>query len=211
MLLSVGLYGCASQTQGDVPTMKSSATPAQAEASTDKGENQAMTAENATSALDFTVKDIDGDDVSLAKYRGKVVLIVNVASKCGFTPQYEDLQGLHEQYAADGLAILGFPANNFLSQEPGTNEEIRQFCTTNYGVEFDMFAKVSVKGRDTSELYRYLTSKKSNPEFGGGIKWNFTKFLLDREGKVIARFGARVRPSDPKVTSAIAAALRAGK
>lgn len=170
-----------------------------------------MTAENANSALDFTVKDIDGDDVSLAKYRGKVVLIVNVASKCGFTPQYEDLQRLHEQYAGDGLAILGFPANNFLRQEPGTNEQIKQFCTTNYGVEFDMFAKVSVKGRNMCELYRYLTSKKSNPEFGGGIKWNFTKFLLDREGKVIARFGSRTRPSDPKVISAIEAALKKGE
>ena len=193
------------------PVVEINAAAAQSATTTDKGESQTMTAENATSALDFTVKDIDGDDVSLAKYRGKVVLIVNVASKCGFTPQYEDLQNLHEQYAADGLAILGFPANNFLSQEPGTNEEIRQFCTTNYGVEFDMFAKVSVKGRNTCELYRYLTSKKSNPEFGGGIKWNFTKFLLDRGGKVIARFGSRVRPSDPKVTSAIEAALQDGK
>jgi len=208
LFLLVGLSSCASQTQGDVPTVKSNAEAAQSATRTGNGEKQAMTAENAKSALDFSVKDIDGDDVSLAKYRGKVMLIVNVASKCGFTSQYEDLQRMHEQYAGDGLAILGFPANNFLSQEPGTNEEIRQFCTTNYGVEFDMFAKVSVKGRDTCELYRYLTSKKSNPQFGGGIKWNFTKFLLDREGKVIARFGARVRPSDPKVISAIEAALK---
>lgn len=211
MLLSVGLYGCASQTQGDVPNVKSKGPAEQSATKTDNGESQTMTAENATSALDFTVKDIDGDDVSLAKYRGKVVLIVNVASKCGFTPQYEDLQRLHEQYAADGLAILGFPANNFLSQEPGTNEQIKQFCSTEYGVEFDMFAKVSVKGRNTCELYRYLTSKKSNPEFGGGVKWNFTKFLLDRDGKVIARFGSRVRPSDSKVISAIEEALKNGK
>jgi len=211
LFLFVGLSGCASHAQGDVPTAQSNVAAAQSATRTGNGEEEAMTAETAKSALDFTVKDIDGDDVSLAKYRGQVVQIVNVASKCGFTPQYEDLQRLHEQYAGDGLAILGFPANNFLSQEPGTNEEIKQFCTTNYGVEFDMFAKVSVKGRNMCELYRYLTSKKSNPEFAGGIKWNFTKFLLNREGKVIARFGARVRPSDPKVTSAIEAALRAGK
>jgi len=208
LFLFVGLYGCASQTQGDAPTVQSKTTATRSATRADNRESQAMTVENATSALDFTVKDIDGDDVSLAKYRGKVVLIVNVASKCGFTPQYEDLQHLHEQYAGDGLAILGFPANNFLSQEPGTNEEIRQFCTTNYGVEFDMFSKVSVKGRNTCELYRYLTSKKSNPEFGGGIKWNFTKFLLNRDGKVIARFGPRTRPSDSRFISAIETALR---
>ena len=160
---------------------------------------------------DLSADSIDKTPVDFSAYRDKVVLIVNTASKCGFTPQYEELQHLHEQHAGDGLAILGFPANNFLSQEPGTNEEIRQFCTTNYGVEFDMFAKVSVKGRNMCELYRYLTSKKSNPEFGGGIKWNFTKFLLNRDGKVIARFGARTRPSDPKITSSIVAALRNGK
>jgi glutathione peroxidase len=177
---------------------------------TDNGETHEMTAENAASALDFTVKDIDGDDVSLSKYRGKVVLIVNVASKCGLTPQYEDLQRLHERYAEGGLAILGFPANNFLRQEPGTNEQIKQFCSTEYGVDFDMFSKVSVKGRDACELYRYLTSKKSNPEFGGGIKWNFTKFLLSRDGKIIARFGPRTRPSDSKVIGAIQTALGKG-
>jgi glutathione peroxidase len=170
-----------------------------------------MTAENATSALDFTVKDIDGDDVPLSKYGGKVVLIVNVASKCGLTPQYEDLQSLHERYAEDGLAILGFPANNFLRQEPGTNEQIKQFCSAEYGVEFDMFSKVSVKGRDMCELYRYLTSKKSNPDFGGGIKWNFTKFLVGRDGKTTARFGPRTRPSDSKVISAVEEALNKGE
>jgi glutathione peroxidase len=169
-----------------------------------------MKAESTTSALDFTVKDIDGEDVSLSKYRGKVVLIVNVASKCGFTYQYEDLQRLHERYGKEGLAILGIPSNDFLSQEPGTNEDIKQFCTTTYGVEFDMFAKVSVKGRNKCELYQFLTSKKRNPHFGGEVKWNFTKFLLGRDGQVIARFGSRTRPSDPEVVGAIEAALRAG-
>lgn len=211
LFLPVALSGCASHTQGDGPNVKPKAELVQSAARAKNGETQAMTAENATSALDFTVKDIDGDDVSLSKYRGKVVLIVNVASKCGLTPQYEDLQHLHERYVEDGLAILGFPANNFLRQEPGTNEQIKQFCSAEYGVEFDMFAKLSVKGRDTCELYRYLTSKKSNPEFGGGIKWNFTKFLLNRDGKVIARFGPRTRPSDAKVVSAIEAALQSDK
>jgi len=211
LILIVGISGCASQAQGDASNVKSGAAAAEAATEPASGESQAMVAENATSALDFTVKDIDGDDVSLSKYRGKVVLIVNVASKCGLTPQYEDLQRLHKRYAEEGLAILGFPANNFLRQEPGTNEQIKQFCSTEYGVEFDMFAKVSVKGRDTCELYRYLTSKKSNPEFGGGLKWNFTKFLLNRDGKAIARFGPRTRPSDFRVVSAIEAALSKSK
>jgi glutathione peroxidase len=143
----------------------------------------------------------------LKKYRGKVLLIVNVASKCGLTPQYAGLQKLHEQYADRGLAILGFPANNFLRQEPGTNAQIKEFCSTKYGVGFDMFAKVSVKGHDKCELYGFLTNKQSNPEFGGELKWNFTKFLVDREGRVIGRFEPRVKPGDPEVVHAIKAAL----
>jgi len=123
------------------------------------------------------------------------------------TPQYEGLQKLHEQYADRGLSILGFPANNFLRQEPGTNAQIKEFCSTKYGVGFDMFAKVSVKGRDKCELYGFLTSKQSNPEFGGELKWNFMKFLVDREGQVIGRFEPRVKPEDPKVLQAIEAAL----
>jgi glutathione peroxidase len=176
----------------------------------DRGENQMTAPESASSVLDFTVQDIDGNDVALDKYRGKVVLIVNVASKCGFTPQYAELQSLHENYADQGLAILGFPANNFLWQEPGSNDKIKQFCSLTYGVEFDMFAKVSVKGRDKCEVYSYLTSKESNPEFGGEVKWNFTKFLVNREGSVVARFGSRIRPSDPTVTTAIESALGGG-
>jgi glutathione peroxidase len=195
---------------GEAPPVKSQSASTQSPSGTDIGENQAMTAEKAASALDFTVKDINGKDVELARYRRKVVLIVNVASKCGLTSQYADLQSLHEKYAGDGLAILGFPANDFLAQEPGSNKQIKQFCTTTYGVEFDMFAKVSVKGRKKCELYRYLTSKKSNPEFGGELKWNFTKFLLDREGTVIARFNPRTRPTDSSVINAIKAALQKG-
>jgi glutathione peroxidase len=159
-----------------------------------------------TSALDFTMKDIDGNDVDLAQYRGKVVMIVNVASKCGLTPQYAGLQKLHEQYADQGLAILGFPANEFLSQEPGTNPEIKQFCQKNYGVQFDMFAKVVVKGKGMCPLYQYLTSKERG-EMGGEISWNFAKFLLDRDGKLIARFGPRTKPLDEKIVTAIEGAL----
>ncbi len=161
----------------------------------------------AGSALDFTVKDIDGRDVDLAKYKGKVVMIVNVASKCGFVSQYETLQGLYEEHKEKGFIILGFPANNFLHQEPGTNEEIKSFCTLNYGVSFDMFAKVSVKGGDIAPLYAFLTSRKANPEFGGSIDWNFTKFLLNREGEIVARFGARTKPDSDKVVEAILGAL----
>jgi glutathione peroxidase len=169
--------------------------------------DQKSQAKTASSALDFVVQDIEGKDVPLSKYRGKVVMIVNVASKCGLTPQYRELQQLHEVYSGQGLAILGFPANEFMGQEPGTNAEIRQFCTSKYGVEFDMFAKVVVKGKGKCELYEYLTSADSNPEFGGDLKWNFTKFLLGKDGQVIARFEPRVRPSDPKVVSAIEQAL----
>jgi glutathione peroxidase len=167
-----------------------------------------MHSEGTTNALDLTVKDIGGNDVALSRYRGKVVLIVNVASKCGFTPQYEDLQALHKRYAGEGLAILGFPSNDFLSQEPGTNEQIQQFCRTSYGVEFDMFSKVVVKGRNKCELYDFLTSKKKNPDLGGAVKWNFTKFLLDRQGNPIARFGPRVPPSDAEVIKTIERALQ---
>jgi glutathione peroxidase len=176
----------------------------------ENGGKEMMTADKASSALDFTVKDIDGNDVSLAKYRGKVVLIVNVASKCGLTPQYEELQRLHERYSGEGLAILGFPANDFLWQEPGTNEQIRQFCSTRYGVSFDMFSKIHVKGRKKAELYKFLTSRDKNPRFGGELKWNFTKFLLNREGEVIARFEPRTRPEDPEFLAAVGGALKDG-
>jgi len=172
-------------------------------------EAKTVTAETATSALDFTVKDIDGKDVPLSKYKGSAVLIVNVASQCGMTPQYEQLQALHKKYAADGLTILGFPANEFGGQEPGTNAEIKQFCASKYGVQFDLFAKVVVKGDGQCELYKFLTSKEQQGKLGGDLQWNFTKFLIDRSGKVIDRFEPRTRPDDSKVIEAIETALKA--
>ncbi len=167
----------------------------------------AVTAQTATSPLDFTMKDIDGREVPLSKYKGDVLLIVNVASKCGYTPQYKELQALQEKYGPRGLRILGFPANNFRQQEPGSNPEIKEFCQKNYSVTFDLFAKVSVKGDDTCELYKFLTSAERNPGHGGEIAWNFTKFLVGRDGKVAARFEPKVKPDDPVVIQAIEAAL----
>lgn len=159
----------------------------------------------ADSVLDFTVKDIDGQEVNLDKYQGNVLLIVNVASKCGLTPQYEQLEALHEKYADRGLRILGFPANNFGQQEPGTDAEIKAFCTTKYQVGFDMFSKVSVKGDDIAPLYKFLTAE--NEPFAGDIQWNFTKFLVDRDGKVIARFEPKTTPDAEEVIQAIESAL----
>jgi glutathione peroxidase len=161
------------------------------------------------SIYDFTVKDIDSKSVSLSGYKGKVMLIVNVASKCGNTPQYEKLQKLYETYKDRGLAILGFPANNFLWQEPGSDSEIKQFCTLNYGVTFDMFSKISVKGRDQAPLYQFLTSSKSNPQFSGPVKWNFQKYLIDRSGKIIGCFSPGTDPLSEEIRSAVEAALQA--
>jgi glutathione peroxidase len=155
----------------------------------------------------FEMFDIEGNKVHLSRYHGKVVLMVNVASKCGFTRQYKGLQALHQAYAKEGLAVLGFPANQFGRQEPGTNEQIQEFCTTRFGVEFDMFAKVVVKGEGICPLYAFLTDKEANGEFGGPIRWNFTKFLIGRDGKVVARFGSRVKPSSKKMIAAIEAEL----
>src|SRR5574341_1345122 len=160
------------------------------------------------SVLDFTMKNIDGKDTKLSDYRGKVLLLVNVASKCGYTPQYEGLQAIYAKYRDQGLVVLGFPANNFGGQEPGTNEEIKQFCLMKYNVSFPMFAKISVKGADIHPLYKFLTGKETNPEFGGDITWNFNKFLVDRTGKLIARFETREKPEGEKVTQAIEQALK---
>ncbi len=154
-------------------------------------------------ALNFTMKDIDGKDVALSKYQGKVVLIVNVASECGLTPQYADLQALHDKYAEQGLVILGFPANEFNQQEPGSNEDIKTFCTTKYNVKFPMFAKVVVKGEGQCDLYKFLTSSETNPKFAGEIQWNFTKFLLARDGSVVNRFEPKIKPSADEVIKAI--------
>jgi glutathione peroxidase-family protein len=164
---------------------------------------------NMNSVHQFTMTDIDGRDVSLADYKGKVLMLVNVASKCGFTGQYKDLQLLYERYKDRGFAILGFPANDFLSQEPGTEAEIKQFCTLNYGVSFPMFSKIAVRGGEQHPLYAFLTDTALHPDFGGKISWNFNKFLVDGDGRVIGRFGSRDNPLDDEVVTAVERALDA--
>ncbi len=160
------------------------------------------------SVYDIPITTINGQETTFGEYKGKVVLIVNVASKCGFTGQYESLQKLYEKYSEKGLVVLGFPSNDFMGQEPGTNEEIGQFCKLNYGVTFPMFSRISVKGgKNQHPLYRFLTDKSTNPHHSGRITWNFNKFLISREGEVINRFGSRVKPEDLKITEAIEAAL----
>ena len=154
-------------------------------------------------ALNFTMDSLEGKPVKLSEYQGKVVLIVNVASKCGLTPQYEDLEATHKKYHEKGLTVLGFPANEFGKQEPGSNKEIAEFCQKNYGVEFPMFSKVVVKGEGQCDLYKFLTAKETNPKFAGDISWNFEKFLLNRKGEVVARFKPQVSPTDEKVIKAI--------
>ena len=160
------------------------------------------------SVYEFTLKNSKGKDVKLDEFRGQVVMLVNVASKCGYTPQYDGLQKIYEQYKGRGFTILGFPANNFGAQEPGSDEEIQEFCRINYGVTFPVFSKISVKGEDKHPLYKYLTEKESNPDFAGEIKWNFNKFLVGRDGRVLARFDSGDKPEDAKVTQAIEQALR---
>jgi glutathione peroxidase len=160
-----------------------------------------------TSIYNFTMDSIDGKPVNLGSFSGKVVLVVNVASKCGFTPQYAALESLYEKYKDKGFVIIGVPANNFMSQEPGTNEEIKKFCSNKYNVTFPMMSKVSVKGDDKAPLYTFLTDKASDPQFGGDIKWNFTKFLFDRNGNPVARFEPATTPDSPQVIAAVEAAL----
>ncbi|GAX60990.1 glutathione peroxidase [Candidatus Scalindua japonica] len=155
------------------------------------------------SIYDFTMNDIDGNAVTFEKFRNKVLLIVNVASKCGFTPQYKGLQELYQEFKDDGFLILAFPANNFLRQEPGTDSEIKQFCSLKYDVSFPMFSKVSVKGDDISPFYAFLTAKETNPGFSGTIKWNFTKFLVDRVGNIVDRFSSMTKPDSKKVRKKI--------
>jgi glutathione peroxidase len=154
--------------------------------------------------LNQEMKTLDGKKVNLAKkYDDKVVLLVNVASKCGYTKQYKELQALHEKYAEEGLAVVGVPCNQFGGQEPGTASEIAEFCKANYGVEFDLLAKVDVNGENAAPLYKYLTSEEKNPEHGGKIKWNFEKFLFDRDGQLIARYESKVKPDAPEVIETI--------
>lgn len=153
------------------------------------------------------MKDIRGVETPIRKFEGKVLLVVNVASKCGLTPQYASLQTLYDRYKDKGLEILGFPANNFLRQEPGSDSDISEFCSTKYGVTFPLFSKISVRGRDIHPMYKFLTEPATNPKFPGKIGWNFAKFLIDRRGAVIARFEPKVNPLDPEVTSAIEATV----
>lgn len=164
-------------------------------------------ADKTPAALDFTMKSLDGKDVDLGKYQGQVVMVVNVASKCGLTPQYEQLQALHKKYESQGLAILGFPCNQFLSQEPGTAQEIQQFCRVNYGVTFPLFAKIEVNGEGAAPLYKHLTALDTEPKGPGKIDWNFEKFIIGRNGEVVARFAPRTKPDAPEVIKVIEAEL----
>ncbi|HMO90808.1 MAG TPA: glutathione peroxidase [Pirellulaceae bacterium] len=170
------------------------------------GESEAV--ENAESkdvpaALNFTMKSLDGEDIKLSDYQGKVILVVNVASKCGLTPQYEGLQELFSNHAKDGLVVLGFPCDQFRNQEFATDGEIKQFCSTKYGVEFPMFSKVKVNGDDQCGLYKYLTNLDLKPVGKGNISWNFEKFLIARDGQVVARFSPRTSPQDEELIKAI--------
>ncbi len=150
---------------------------------------------------DFTVESIDGKQINLGKYKGKKVLVVNTASKCGFTPQYEQLQDLYEEYGGEKFEIVGFPANNFLKQEPGTNEEIQEFCSINYGVTFPMMGKISVKGKNQHPLYAWLTKKEQNGVMDSRVKWNFQKYLIDENGKLVDMVSPRTSPKSDTIVS----------
>jgi glutathione peroxidase len=166
-----------------------------------------LAANEPTSIYGFSLHRIDGQEESLASYRGKVLLIVNVASKCGYTPQYEGLEALYEKYRDRGLVVLGFPANDFAGQEPGSNEQIAEFCRATWGVEFPMFEKIAVKGEGQHPLYAFITSR---PEpIGGAIEWNFQKFLVDREGRLVARYAPGTKPLDPALVGRVEALLAA--
>lgn len=164
--------------------------------------------EDKKSVLEYTLALADGTQQPLESFRGKVLLLVNVASKCGFTGQYEGLEKLQKKYESEGFTVLAFPANDFLGQEPGTNEEIVTFCRMSYGVTFPVFAKISVIGAEQHPLYRFLTNEATNPGFAGKISWNFNKFLVDRTGKVIARYGSRTVPEDTQLIADLEKALK---
>ncbi len=168
----------------------------------------AVAAMGASSVHEFSMKAIDGKTVTLSQFRGQVMLVVNVASRCGFTPQYEGLEKLYETYKGQGFVILGFPANNFGEQEPGTDAEIQTFCKSKYSVTFPMFSKISVAGADKAPLYRFLTDTSAHPKTGGEIQWNFTKFLVDRDGKIMQRFEPDVEPLSREMVSAVETAVK---
>ncbi len=160
------------------------------------------------SIYDYSLKTIDGQPMPLSSLKGKVVMLVNVASRCGYTPQYAGLESLYEKHKDQGFLIVGIPANNFGSQEPGTNAEIKTFCKSKYDVTFPMMSKVSVKGSDEVPLYEYLTDKTAKPTTGGEIQWNFTKFLVGRDGKILERFEPAVAPNDPALNAAVEKAVQ---
>ena len=183
--------------------------PAQAsQTATASADKQKSGNKQMASIYDFTMKDIDGKDVKLDAYRGQAVLLVNVASRCGYTPQYQGLEAIYKKYKDKGFVILGFPANNFGAQEPGTEKEIKTFCSLTYGVTFPMFAKISVKGADQHPFYGFLTGKETNPGFSGDIGWNFAKFLVGKDGKIVARFASGDEPESDTVTGAIEKAVQ---
>lgn len=157
--------------------------------------------------LNFKMKSLDGEEVDLSKYKGKVLLIVNTASQCGYTPQYKGLEALHEKYADKGLVVLGFPCNQFGGQEPGTETEIGEFCKKNYGVKFDMFSKVDVNGPQQCDLYKFLTSEKTDPEHAGPIAWNFEKFVVSRDGQIVQRYKSAMKPDSPQLVKRIESEL----
>ena len=157
-----------------------------------------------TSLHDFTVETIDGESFDLSQLEGKKVLVVNTASKCGLTPQYEGLQELYETYKDEGFVVIGFPANNFLNQEPGSNADIKEFCTSSYGVSFPMMAKISVKGKDMHPLYQWLTQKEKNGKEDAPVKWNFQKFMIDENGQWVDVARPKVKPDAAQITDWIA-------
>jgi len=162
---------------------------------------------NKEDIFNIEITTINGEKLKMAEYKGKTILIVNTASKCGYTKQYDGLQKLYEKYKDQGFIILGFPANNFLWQEPGSNKEIQTFCKLNYGVSFPMFEKIAVKGKEICPLYEYLTNKTTNPDFGGKITWNFNKFLIAKDGTIANRFASGDKPESDKIITAIEAEL----
>jgi len=174
------------------------------ESNTTQSEHKSADDRPMPEALNFKMQDIEGHEFLLAeKYRGKVVMFVNTASKCGLTPQYQQLQQLHDQFAEEGLAVVGVPCNQFGGQEPGTQDEIQAFCQTNYGVEFDLLSKVDVNGEKQCALYKYLNGLDLKPKGAGDVTWNFEKYILDRKGNPIARFDPRTKPIDPKIVELI--------
>ncbi len=201
VLVLVSAAMLANSARGYPPAAKGKSTPSKDPKPANTGSQAKMP------ALSFKMKDIDGKDQDLRKYYGNVVLMVNTASKCGYTPQYKGLETLYEKYRKKGLVVLAFPANDFNHQEPGSDSEIKEFCSTNFHVTFPIYSKVTVKGPKSCDLYKYLTNKNADHKFGGDIEWNFTKFLVNRNGEVIGRFNHDIAPENDALTQAVKKAL----